>query len=233
MFATSLHQGMPVGPAVLLILALARGAAAQGSHDEPSALQKDSTGWIDMLATAGQQLDGWTRKPVPPGAELNPRSQWSLDPSTGYLVCQGDGGHEWLRLDQVLTDYVFHVEWRFTAVTGKTGYNSGVYVRNSSDGKIWHQAQCGDASGGYLFGETMAAYEMKPINFKRDVREQRVKPAGQWNTYELTCKGRNVTLWVNGAISNQWNACQVPRGYAGLEAEGWRIEFRNVKVKLL
>ena len=43
----------------------------------------------------------------------------------------------------------------------------------------------------------------------------------------LTCKGRNVTLWVNGAVTNQWKACGVPRGYAGLEAEGWRVEFRN------
>ena len=186
-----------------------------------------------MLATAGPELDGWTRKPIPPEGELNPKSQWSLDPASGTLICQGDGGHEWLRLDQTLTDYIFHVEWRFTPVPGKKGYNSGVYVRNSSDGKMWHQAQCGDASGGYLFGETLAAYAMKPFNFQKDVHEQRVKPAGEWNTYELTCKGRNVTLWVNGAVTNQWKTCQVPRGYAGLEAEGWRIEFRNVKVKLL
>jgi len=34
-------------------------------------------------------------------------------------------------------------------------------------------------------------------------------------------------------VTNQWKACGVPRGHAGLEAEGWRVEFRNVKVKLL
>ncbi len=43
----------------------------------------------------------------------------------------------------------------------------------------------------------------------------------------------HVTLWVNGAVTNQWKACGVPRGHAGLEAQGWRVEFRNVKVKLL
>jgi hypothetical protein len=26
---------------------------------------------------------------------------------------------------------------------------------------------------------------------------QRVKPAGEWNTFEITCKGKDVTLWVN------------------------------------
>ena len=44
---------------------------------------------------------------------------------------------------------------------------------------------------------------------------------------------RDVTLWVNGAVTNQWRPCQVPRGYIGVEAEGWKIEFRNIKVKLL
>jgi hypothetical protein len=230
MFATRSDRGMTI--VLVLALGLVPALAAPGLKDEPSALEKAPNGWIDMLATTGPELDGWTRRPVPHDGELNPKSQWSFDPAKGIVLCQGDGGHEWLRLDQVLADYIFHVEWRFTPVPGKKGYNSGVYVRNSSDGKMWHQAQCGDASG-YLFGETLAAYALKPFNLQKEVREQRVKPAGEWNTYELTCKGRSVTLWINGAVANQWRGCGVPRGYIGLEAEGWRIEFRNIKVKLL
>jgi hypothetical protein len=98
---------------------------------------------------------------------------------------------------------------------------------------MWHQAQCGDASGGYLFGETLVNYALKPFNLKKDVHDQRVKPAGEWNTYELNCKGRIVTLWVNGTVTCEMKPCPVPRGYIGVEAEGWRIEFRNIKVKLL
>jgi len=45
-----------------------------------------------------------------------------------------------------------HAEFRYTRVEGKAGYNSGVYVRNNKDGSLWHQAQIGDATGGYLFG---------------------------------------------------------------------------------
>jgi len=218
---------------VVLALGMAPALAVPDQKAEPSALEKDPKGWIDMLSEAGPDLEGWTREPIPVGGELNPKSQWSLDQATGHLVCQGDGGHEWLRLDQVLTDFIFHVEWRFTPVPGKKGYNSGVYVRNSSDGKMWHQAQCGDASGGYLFGETFANYAMKPFNLQKETSEQRVKPAGEWNTYEITCKVRDVTLWVNGAVTNHWRPCQVPRGYIGVEAEGWKIEFRNIKIKLL
>jgi hypothetical protein len=218
---------------ILSFLSLIPASAGRAQNTTPSALESEPNGWIDMLATAGAGLDGWTRQPIPPERELAESSQWSLDPSSGHLICQGDGGHEWLRLDQVLTDFVLHVEWRFTPVPGKKGYNSGVYVRNSSDGKMWHQAQCGDASGGFLFGESLFSYAHKPFNLKKELQGQRVKQAGEWNTYEITCKRRTVTLWVNGAVTNVWKSCESPRGYTGLEAEGWRIEFRNVKVKLL
>jgi hypothetical protein len=207
------------------------GWADQG--DAPSALERDPGGWTDLLAQAGPRLEGWTRATIPPGRPLNPRSQWSLDAATGHLVCAGDGGHEWLRWDKELGDFIFHVEWRFTPVPGKRGYNSGVYARNSSDARIWHQAQTGDGSGGFLFGDTPMADKLQRINLSKQQRGSRVKPAGEWNTFEITCKGKDMTLWVNGAVTNEWHDCAVPRGYVGLEAEGYRIEFRNVKVKPL
>jgi hypothetical protein len=49
----------------------------------------------------------------------------------------------------------------------------------------------------------------------------------------VTCRGKDVSLWVNGEVVNEWHDCEVPRGYVGLEAEGYRIEFRNVKLKPL
>jgi hypothetical protein len=199
----------------------------------PSALERDPQGWTDLLAHAGPQLQGWTRGKIPPGGSLNPRSQWSLDAATRQLVCEGNGGHEWLRWDQELGDFIFHVEWRFTPVAGKRGYNSGIYARNSSDAKIWHQAQTGDASGGFLFGDTLVQGKVQRIQLPRPRRGSRVQPAGQWNTFEITCKGKDMTLWVNGAVAHEWHDCEIPRGYVGLEAEGYRIEFRNVMVKPL
>lgn len=202
--------------------------------DSPSALERSPAGWTDLLAEAGPALKGWTRGPIPPGGPLDAQSQWKLDPSSGHLICEGTGGHDWMRWDRELGDFVFHVEWRFTPVEGKKGYNSGVFVRNSADAKVWHQAQTGSASGGYLFGDTLIDGKTKRVNLsKQRLGEQRVKPAGEWNTYEITCKGNDMKLWVNGAETCEWKDLQVPRGYVGLEAERWRIEFRNVKVKPL
>jgi hypothetical protein len=71
------------------------------------------------------------------------------------------------------------------------------------------------------------------VNLRDKMTENRVTPAGEWNTYEIRAVGRTMTLWVNGAVVNEYTECEVPRGHVGLEAEGYRIEFRNVKLKQL
>ncbi len=217
-------------------LALVLSCAKPGlAADSPSALEKSPDGWRDLLAGAGPDLNGWTRLPIPPGSKPKataPGSQWSIDEKTGHLVCRGDGGHEWLRWDEPVGDAIYHVEWRYTAVPGKKGYNSGIYVRNSDDAKVWHQAQIGDASGGFLFGETPGdAVALKRFNETKNLKDKRVKSAGEWNICEITAKGKEISLWVNGAVTSVFDACALPKGYVGLEAEGWRIEFRNVKLK--
>ncbi len=124
-----------------------------------------------------------------------------------------------LLLDQEMGDAIFHFEFRYTRVEGKTGYNSGAYVRNSKDGAIWHQAQFGDAKDGYLFGETASPEGKKRFNLKKEVKSIRVKPAGEWNTLEVTARGKVLTLWVNGAVTCKFDGCGRAQGRIGLEGE--------------
>ena len=199
--------------------------------ETPSALESDSSGWADLMPPA--DLKGWSRVPVPPGAPLG-RPQWHLDDSGKVLVCDGDGGHDMLLCDREFGDAVFHLEFRYTKIEGKSGYNSGAYVRNSKDGALWHQAQFGDANGGFLFGETPGPDGKKKFFItQKDVTDSRVKPVGEWNTLEITARGKILTLWVNGAVTIQFNECGSPRGLVGVEGEGYRIEFRNLKIKEL
>ena len=171
-------------------------------------------------------------------ALLLPKLRRSVD----WLVAAGDelfelheGRPDLLLVDAeayLLADGIFHVEWRFKKLgEGKKGYNSGVYVRNSADGKVWHQAQVGSKNVGYLFGKTLQGGKLVGIPDNKRPGPQRGKEAGEWNTFEITCKGQTLTLWVNGAVTAEWDRCEVPRGYLGLEAEGWWIEFKNVKFK--
>lgn len=213
---------------VLVTTSAGRLAAADPS---PSALEVDASGWVDLLPST--DLKGWSRVPVPPGAPLG-RPQWHVEESGRVLVCDGDGGHDMLLCDREFGDAVFHLEFRYTRIEGKAGYNSGAYVRNSQDGAIWHQAQFGDAKDGFLFGETPGADGKKKFFItKKDVTDNRVKPAGEWNTLEITARGKTLSLWVNGAVTCQFADCGNPRGLVGLEGEGYRIEFRNLRIKEL
>jgi hypothetical protein len=202
-----------------------------GANPEKSALESDASGWVDVMPPA--DLKDWSRVPVPPGAPLG-KQQWHVEEGGKVLVCEGDGGHDMLLCDREFGDAIFHFECRYTKIEGKTGYNSGAYVRNSKDGAIWHQAQFGGGDGGYLFGATQSGDgNKKSFNTKNDVADGRVKPAGEWNTVEITAKGSTLTLWVNGAVTCEFKECGSPKGLVGLEGEGYRIEFRNLKVKEL
>lgn len=206
-------------------------AGAWAQETTPSALESNPKGWKDIMPSA--DLKGWSRVPVPPGAALG-KEQWRVDESGQVLLCEGDGGHDMLLCDREFGDAIFHFEFRYTKVEGATGYNSGAYVRNSEDGAIWHQAQFGDANGGYLFGETLGADGKKrSFSAQSEVKESRVKPAGEWNVMEIAAKDGELTLWVNGAVTCQVKDCGSPKGLVGLEGEGYRIEFRNLKVKKL
>jgi hypothetical protein len=196
-----------------------------------SALAPDTSGWLNIVPD--ESLTGWTRIAIPPGKPRDPVSQWKLDKANHFIVCEGDHGHEWLRYDRVFTNFIFHAEWRFTAREGLKGYNSGVFVRNNADGSVWHQAQVGAGNDGYLFGQTLVNGKISAIMFGPKPKVNRLKPPGEWNVYEVRCEGPKITLWVNGGLSSEFNAPEVPRGYVGLEAEGFRIEFRNLKVKVL
>jgi hypothetical protein len=199
--------------------------------ETPSKLQSEPGGWSDILPSA--DLKGWSRVPVPPTGKLG-RDQWHVDAEKKTLICDGDGGHDMLLFDREIGDAIFHFEFRYTKIEGKTGYNSGAYVRNTKDGAIWHQAQFGDANGGFLFGETPGPDGKKKwFNLNKQVTDMRIKPAGEWNVLEITAKGKVLTLWVNGAVTCQFEDCGSEKGYLGLEGEGFNIEFRNLKFKML
>ncbi|HZO99120.1 MAG TPA: DUF1080 domain-containing protein [Terriglobia bacterium] len=188
-------------------------------------------GWVALFPD--KSFKGWTRVAIPPDHPLDPVSQWSVDPVKRFIVCEGNRGHEWLRYDRELADFELQVEWRFTRLAKPAPYNSGIFVRTGADGRVWYQAQIGSASGGFFFGDNPENGALKRFNLSSLVKENRVKEAGEWNTYLIRCQGKTLRLSVNGAVMSEFHECNTPRGYIGLEAEGYRIEFRNLRVREL
>jgi hypothetical protein len=80
-----------------------------------------------------------------------------------------------------------------------------------------------------------------------------VKPAGQWNSVRLVVRGPKVEQWLNGTMvvsyeinSADWKArvqaskfSKMPKygttteGYLVLQDHGNRVEYRNIKLKVL
>jgi len=190
------------------------------------------SGEIDLLPP--ENLQGWTRIPIPATDGLKPKQQWRVDAAQHALICSGDGGHEWLRSDREFGDFVLTVEWRFTPQgPDEKRYNSGIGVRLSKWGEIWYQAQTGLA-GGYIFGQNFTPDGLlKSFNLQKEMKENRVKPAGEWNLYEIRAGNDHLTLSVNGAVVSDLTNVGLRRGYVGFEAEGYEIAFRNIRLKPL
>jgi hypothetical protein len=206
-------------------------AAAAAVAGLAAILSAGTADGIDILPN--ESLQGWTRIPIPATAGVNPKLQWRVNAAQHMLICAGDGGHEWLRYDKEVTDFVLDIDWRFTPRTsGETKYNSGIGVRLSKLGEIWHQAQTG-MTGGYLFGSTITDGAFRSFNLMKEMKENRVKTPGEWNHYQVTAKGDRITLAVNGEVVNELTGVGLRKGYIGLEAEGYEITFKNIRLKLL
>ena len=206
----------------------AKPASRRGMTQASDFLASEPSGWVDLMPK--DSLQGWTRMTVPPGKVLDPVNQWKLDKEYGTILCEGNHGHEWLRYDHELANFLLHVEWRFEKREGLKGYNSGVFVRNDLTGRVWHQAQVGAQA--YIFGQTLIHGELSPM-IKTLPYADSLHPIGEWNTYEIRCDGPKITLWVNGDLTGEFATPEVSKGYWGLEAEGYWIEFRNIKLKTL
>ena len=171
----------------------------------------------------------WTRVAIPATDSLTSVQQWHIDAARGVIHCDGNGGHDWLRFNQELGNFDLSVKWRFVPKSGDVKYNSGVFFRSSEDGSTWHQAQT-KLDGGYLFGLTPRHGQLTKFNLSKEMVENRVKPAGQWNIYRIRCTGGHCTLAVNGKVVNSVDL-EVTKGYVGLEAEGAEIEFKSFHLK--
>jgi len=186
--------------------------------------------WVTIQPDAS--FKGWTRVPIKPTEELVSPSQWRVA-SDDNLICDGSRqrGHEFLRYDRELANFVYHVEWRFTKIEGETKYNSAVFVRTTADGNTaWYQAQIsGPSNAGYFFYVDTSG---KRTSLKSEMPSNPVKEPGEWNTYEIRAEDPKVTLLVNGVETSHFD-CDRLKGYAGLEAEYYRIEFRNIRLKEL
>jgi sugar phosphate isomerase/epimerase len=138
---------------------------------------------------------------------------FELDPKTGVLKSQGGMGLLWYSVKKY-EDFVLELD--FKCSEKKT--NSGVFVRvpdvPTSDDYIYHSFEIQIQDAGQGIHATGAAYDAEAPKFSAS------KPAGEWNHYKITFRGKHLQVELNGKLVLDWEA--EPRGKVkDFAAEGY------------
>ncbi|SHJ01745.1 protein of unknown function [Tangfeifania diversioriginum] len=135
----------------------------------------------------GKNLDGWKL--------LNPNQVNGFKVENGVLVndpVQKEGEHIWygnLRTEQEFEDFNLTLE-----VNIPEGSNSGVYLRGM------YEVQVVDS-----YGKEVDSHNMGALYSRITPSEAAEKPAGEWQTMDITLYKRHLTVKLNGTtiIDNQ------------------------------
>ncbi|MBV8880806.1 MAG: DUF1080 domain-containing protein [Planctomycetaceae bacterium] len=211
----------------MLRLVLVAGCA--GAAQEPE-------GWVDLFP--GKDLKGWKRYPLDPTAPLAAKAVYRVSDDGKLLIVDGTGGTKEVLINgEERGDGIFHVEWRWGKVQDeKPNYNGGIYLRSSADGRTWIQAQVAHGPKPPVVGDLigMLPVDGKPTRTdKLQAGPGREAPVGDWNTYEITCKGKSISLSVNGGTTLTWEDFPILRGHLGIQAEFANYEIRALRWKPL
>ncbi len=169
----------------------------------------------------GRDLEGWVLF-VDPSSEV-PASDVFLVKDGNILIKGMPYGY--MRTEEKYGDYKLHMEWRWV----EGGSNSGFFQRVQDGDKLWPmcvECQLGHGSVGDLLmlGAPKGPDGRSPRTTRNGDYEN---PVGEWNTVEVICEGREITVYLNGQLQNQ-ATCEYTDGYIALQSEGGPLEIRNI-----
>jgi len=154
---------------------------------------------------------------------------WSV--KDGILFCKGKP-IGYLRTEGEYENYVLTLEWRWP------GGNNGVLVHTSTPNTLkgWPksievQLHTGNAGDLWIIGTELAVENEEARRKGRrhlNLTDDSEKPLGEWNLIEITCKGDEILVKVNGELVNHATNCSVHRGAISLQSENAPIEYRNI-----
>jgi hypothetical protein len=162
----------------------------------------------------------------------------------GVLVCPADGGGN-LFTTREYANFILRFEFRLFE-----GSNNGIGIRAPLDGDAAYagmEIQILDDGAARYQGKLKPAQYHGSIYDVVAAKQGFKKPTGEWNSEEITAKGRSITVVLNGTTIVDANLDSVrdpavlkkhpglarPSGHIGLLGHGTRVEFRNFRIREL
>ncbi len=166
-------------------------------------------GWITLLD--GTDLNKWN---------LLGNANWRLQ--DGVAVAELGGGH--LVSKDAYGDFQLRAEFWVN-----TEANSGIFIRCADPKKITAE-NCYEVN---IFDTRPdPSYGTGGIpNFA--VTKVPVKAGGKWNTYEITAKGSQLIVVLNGIETVNFRNDKLPKGHITLQYGGGVVKFSKVHIKPL
>jgi len=199
-----------------------------------SSMQKES-GFTSLFDC--KSLDGW---------KLVNGKGGGYGVTNGVIFCARGGGGN-LFTEKEYADFILRLEFKL-----EDGSNNGVGIRAPMSGdsaymgmeiQILEEAAALRGKWGKLREEQYHGSVYDLIAAKKGA----LKPAGQWNSEEITARGRHIKVVVNGRtiVDADLNSVRDPaklmkhpgllrdRGHIGFLGHNDYLEFRNIRIKEL
>lgn len=196
----------------------------------------------------GKDLSGWVYGRRADGTENRSGKGYQVQDGVIFSTKE-DGGN--LFTEKTYSDFAFRFEFKLTE-----NANNGIGIRAPLEGDsayVGMEIQVLDDGGSQYKNLEPGQYHgsiYKVVPAKRGFQ----KPVGEWNTEEITAKGRHITVTLNGtaivdadldsvkdeSVLKEHRDLTKPEGsrgianttgHIGLLGHGARVEFRNLRIK--
>jgi len=186
----------------------------------------------------GEDLTGWTIE-AQPGKGTG---DWSVDPSEHLLKCNPlpKGSMDYIKTEGRYDNFKLTLNYRYPPGGHASNSGSGVAVR--SPGKysnpylprgIEVQIAHGMTGDFWAIGSPLTTSKGKAVGEDAKLLERssgNEKPVGDWNQLEITCKGDQIMVVLNGKQVNKGRGAKVIKGHICLLNQSTTIEFKDIEL---
>ena len=181
----------------------------------------------------GKNLDGW---------QIVGQKGSGYIVENGLLVCPADGGGN-LFTTREYANFILRFEFRLFE-----GSNNGIGIRAPLEGDAAYKGmeiQILDDGAPRYQGKLRPAQYHGSIYDVIAAKQGFKRPTGEWNSEEITARGRSIVVILNGTtiVDADLDSVRDPavlakhpglartRGHIGLLGHGTRVEFRNFRIQ--